>query len=226
MKKAAIFGDSLMRGMYWNTQLAKHKLWKNPYPARIAEASGVQLENHSFIGSTISKGRSNFDKYLQKGLECQLLLLEYGGNDSDYDWPKIAATPQQEHLPKTLLPDFEQAYAELINQGISLGMQPVIMTLPPIDAQKYFNWFSRELNQQALLQWLGDIGIIYRHQEAYSLACLRLAKAHDCPVIDLRGAFLLRRDLDDLIGIDGLHPTPLGYELIWQQIAEFFVNFD
>ena len=154
------------------------------------------------------------------------MLLEYGGNDSDYDWPKIAAAPQQKHLPKTLLPDFEQAYGELISQGVSLGMQPVIMTLPPIDAQKYFNWFSRELDQQALLEWLGDIGIIYRHQEAYSLACLRLAKAYDCPVIDLRGAFLLRRDLDDLIGIDGLHPTPLGYELIWQQIAEFFVNFD
>ena len=81
----------------------------------------MQLENHSFIGSTISKGRSNFDKYLQKGLECQLLLLEYGGNDSDYDWPKIAAAPQQKHLPKTLLPDFEQAYGELISQGVSLG---------------------------------------------------------------------------------------------------------
>lgn len=34
MKKAAIFGDSIMRGMFWNEKLAKHKLWQNPYPAR------------------------------------------------------------------------------------------------------------------------------------------------------------------------------------------------
>lgn len=73
-----------------------------------------------------------------KGLHCDLLLLEYGGNDSDYDWPQIAAAPKEEHFPKTMLSVFERAYGELISLGRSLGMQPVIMTLPPIDAQKYF----------------------------------------------------------------------------------------
>ena len=62
MKKAAIFGDSIMRGMFWNEKLAKHKLWQNPYPARIAAESGIEIENHSFIGSTIKRGRAIFDK--------------------------------------------------------------------------------------------------------------------------------------------------------------------
>ena len=225
MKKAAIFGDSIMRGMFWNEKLAKHKLWQNPYLARIAAESGIEIENHSFIGSTIKRGRAIFDKVRNKGLHCDLLLLEYGGNDSDYDWSQIAAAPKEEHFPKTLLSVFEHAYGELISLGRSLGMQPVIMTLPPIDAQKYFNWFSRKLDKQALMQWLVDIGIIYRHQEAYSLACARLALQYSCPLIDLRSAFLLRKDLDTLIGVDGLHPTPAGYEVIWQQIAAFFLKF-
>ena len=225
MKKAAIFGDSIMRGMYWNEEAAKHKLWKNPYPEQIAEQCGVELANHAFVGSTIERGWAIFDKALAKGLDCELLLLEYGGNDSDYEWPEIAADPTGEHPPKTLLPEFEQSYGQLIAKGQSLGMQPILMTLPPIDAQRYYNWFSKDLDQQALMQWLGDIGIIYRHQEAYSLACARLALHYSCSLIDLRGAFLLRKDLDQLIGLDGLHPTPLGYELIWQQIEDFFLKF-
>ena len=106
MKKAAIFGDSIMRGMFWNEKLAKHKLWQNPYPARIAAESGIEIENHSFIGSTIKRGRAIFDKVRNKGLHCDLLLLEYGGNDSGYDWAQNAAAPQEEHFPQNQLSVF------------------------------------------------------------------------------------------------------------------------
>ncbi len=225
MIQAAIFGDSLMRGMYWNEQLAKHKLWKNPFLPQIAADCGVELENHSFIGSTVRRGLAAFERMLKKGLHCELLLLEYGGNDADFDWPKIAAAPQEQHQPKTPLPLFEQLYGKLITLGRSLGMQPVLMNLPPVDAQKYFRWFSRELDKRALRRWLGNIDIIYRHQEAYSLACTALARQYDCPLIDLRTPFLLRHDLDQLICADGLHPTPAGYELIWQQLTAFFLKF-
>ena len=63
--------------------------------------------------------------------------------------------------------------------------------------------------------------VSYTHLDVYK----RQALQYSCPLIDLRSAFLLRKDLDTLIGIDGLHPTPAGYEVIWQQIAAFFLKF-
>jgi len=103
-------------------------------------------------------------------------------------------------------------------------MKPILMTLPPIDAHKYFTWFSSKLNREALLHWLGDIDIIYRHQEMYSLAVARLAAAFSCPLIDLRSAYLPQYKLDELIGPDGIHPTPAGYRLIWEEIRRFFAQ--
>lgn len=226
MKKADIFGDSIMRGMYIDETSGKRKLWKNDYLAKINEQSSVQIKNHALIGSTVTRGRQIFDRSVERGLQCDYLLLEYGGNDSDYLWEEIAAAPMQEHLCKTPLPQFERAYAALIEKGLELNMQPVLMTLPPVDAQRYFNWFSRELDQQALMRWLGDVNVIYRHQEAYSLATARLALRYCCPLIDLRGVFLLRDDFNELISCDGLHPTAQGYSLIWDAISKFFVNFN
>lgn len=220
--KAAIFGDSIMRGMYWDEEAAKYQIWHNDFLGDIQEASGIELVNHALVGSTVERGQTNFDKAVAKGLDCQLLLLEYGGNDCDFDWASIAEQADREHLPKTPLQVFENAYAGLINKARALNMKPILMTLPPIDARKYFAWFSSKLNPEPLLHWLGDINIIYRHQELYSLAVARLAAAFTCPLIDLRSAYLPKHKLDELIGPDGIHPTPAGYRLIWGEILRFF----
>ncbi|NLF80011.1 MAG: SGNH/GDSL hydrolase family protein [Clostridia bacterium] len=220
--KAAIFGDSIMRGMYWDEEAAKYQIWHNDFLGDIEAAGGFELVNHALVGSTVERGRANFDKVVAKGLDCQLLLLEYGGNDCDFDWAGIAEQADREHQPKTPLQAFEKAYAGLITKARSLHMKPVLMTLPPIDAHKYFAWFSRKLNPEPLLHWLGDINIIYRHQELYSLAVARLAAAFSCPLIDLRSAYLPQHKLDGLIGVDGIHPTPAGYQLIWGEILRFF----
>lgn len=224
VKQAAIFGDSIMRGMYWDEKQVKYKIWPNTYLAKIKALSGVEVNNHAQVGCTVERGLQLFDKALAKGLDCQMLLLEYGGNDSDYDWETVAAAADRSHLPKTPLPRFEQVYTRLINKGWQLGMKPILMTLPPIDAEKYFAWFSRKLDKDALKRWLGDIGVIYRYQEMYSLVVTKLAKRFSCPLIDLRSVFLPKHRLEPLIGLDGLHPTVAGYTLIWEEIKRVMIK--
>jgi hypothetical protein len=42
MSKLAIFGDSIMRGVYWDAVAAKYKVWANPYLAQLEAKTGVK----------------------------------------------------------------------------------------------------------------------------------------------------------------------------------------
>ena len=83
------------------------------------------------------------------------------------------------------------------------GVQPVLMTLPPIDSARYFDFISRRSDGQRILTWLGDVGRIYRHQELYSDTVAALAMSEGLPLIDVRRQFLPLRDLPRL----GICPT-------------------
>ncbi len=221
MKTLAVFGDSIMRGVYWDEISGKYKVWRNPYLSEIERQTGLQINNHSQMGSTITRGRMLFDKAISRGLACDYLLLEFGGNDCDYDWQRISAAPDQKHLPKTPLALFEDNLEKFITKARSLNMQPLLLALPPINAQKYFAWLSKNLDKKAILHWLEEVTAIYRQQELYSLATIKMAEGKTCPLIDVRSAFLVKHDQDELIGSDGLHPTIKGHNLIWKIISQY-----
>ncbi|MEG1538283.1 MAG: SGNH/GDSL hydrolase family protein, partial [Clostridiales bacterium] len=179
--KIVIFGDSVMRGLYWDEESGSYKVWKNPFPHRIAENQGVEIINQAQVGHTIERGELTIEKALAKGLDCQIALLEYGGNDCDYNWAAIAENPHIEHQPNTPLPRFREIYQRIIAKLRQQQIIPVVMALPPIHSQRYYTWFSQSLNQENLLTWINDVNIIYRHQECYSLEAERIGLENDCP---------------------------------------------
>ena len=65
---------------------------------------------------------------------------------------------------------------------------------------------------------MGDVNMIYRWQELYSFVVFSFMKTIGVPVIDVRREFLRRQDLPELIGMDGMHPTRKGYELIVETV--------
>ena len=99
------------------------------------------------------------------------------------------------------------------------GVQPVLMTLPPIDSARYFDFISRRSDGQRILTWLGDVGRIYRHQELYSDTVAALAMSEGLPLIDVRRQFLPLRDLPRLIAADGIHLTIPGYRRLFDTLA-------
>jgi len=103
----------------------------------------------------------------------------------------------------------------------SAGVQPVLMTLPPIDGQRYFRFISQKTDGGSVLRWLGDVGRIYRHQELYSDAVAALAFAEGVPLIDVRRQFLPQRDLSGLIAADGIHLTMSGYRCLFDTLADW-----
>ena len=70
----------------------------------------------------------------------------------------------------------------------------------------------------------GDANAIYRYQEKYSLAVERLARETDCPLVDLRSAFLEKRSLLPYLCEDGIHPNDAGQKLIHDALAAAAAN--
>ena len=133
----------------------------------------------------------------------------------------MAQSPEEEHLPNTPLPKFIDTLKEMALSLRSRGIQPMLMTLPPLDAEKYLGFIGRRgADTKAVLSWLGDVQMIYRWQEMYSGAVALLAARLDLPLLDVRSRFLSRRDYTSLIARDGIHLTQAGYELIYDSFRE------
>ena len=217
MARAYIYGDSLLKATMPDEQFHYHF----HLPEVMERYSGRQTEvvNRSKMGATVRKGQALLEHDLRRGMQADYALIAYGGNDSDFDWEAIAAAPEQEHLPHTVLPEFIEKLRCAVQELASAGVQPVLMTLPPIDGQRYFQFISRRADGGSILRWLGDVGRIYRHQELYSDAVAALAMTEGLPLIDVRRQFLPMRDLPRYIAADGIHLTMTGYRCLFDTLA-------
>ena len=217
MERAYIYGDSLLKATVPDEEMHYHF----HLPEVMAQYPSDRLEvvNRAKMGATVTKGLSLVAHDAARGIDARWALVAYGGNDSDFDWEAIAAAPEQEHLPHTVLPEFIEKLRCAVQELASAGVQPVLMTLPPIDGQRYFQFISRRADGGSILRWLGDVGRIYRHQELYSDAVAALAMTEGLPLIDVRRQFLPMRDLSRYIAADGIHLTMTGYRCLFDTLA-------
>jgi lysophospholipase L1-like esterase len=214
-----VFGDSVSRGVVFDSALKKYILLRDCFANRIKSSFPVIIKNYSKFGCTVTKGIDLLRRHKNELSGYDYTVLEFGGNDCDYDWAEISAAPEQEHQPKTPIGVFERKYKELIEQVKQCGSHPVLLTLPPIDAERYFTWISRGLNPAAILKWLNDVGHIYRWHERYNLAVCQVAQECRVPLIDIRSAFLEKHDYQSLLCEDGIHPNEEGHRIISAAIS-------
>ena len=208
-----IYGDSIMKATVVE-QGGKMKFTFQQYVQQLEQA-GLEVCNRAKFGATVEKGRQVMEQDLEKAVTARYALLCFGGNDCDHDWQAVAAAPEAAHQPHTVLSAFLQTLTDMARRLLAAGIQPVFMTLPPIDAERYLREISRRgADQTRVLQWLGDTQRIYRFHELYSDAVARLAERLRQPLIDVRTRFLERRDCRSLIAADGIHLTGAGYGLL------------
>lgn len=220
--RIVISGDSILKGVVLNDATRSYtisgRLATEPFSARY----GLEIENKSRFGSTIGKGLTQLERTLAKNGECRAVILEYGGNDCDFDWAAIAADPDGEHLPKTPLPDFCAQLRAAVGALRARGIDAVLTNLPPISAERYLNWICRAgLDRDAIVRWLGDVSAIYRYQERYSRAIEAVAAELGAPCVDLRGEFLRHRQLEPYLCMDGIHPNEAGQAFIMAAFSAF-----
>lgn len=212
MKKIKIYGDSILKGVMFNEELNRYKLFG--YRFEELKDNGIEVENNCRMGATINQGFEIMKDTLEDCDKDTVVVLEYGGNDCNYNWAEVSDNPQGEFLPNTPEDTFQKTYLEMVDYARSKGATVAICNLVPIDSERFINWVSRGLNYNNIMHWMGDINRISRWQEYYSHLAEKVANIAKCPILDLRSSFLTRRTIQDMIGIDGIHPSSLGHSLI------------
>lgn len=215
-----LFGDSVAKGVVFDSIRRKYRVLKDCFAASIEAAENLSVTNYSKFGCTITKGREILERHAAELSSYDFTVFEFGGNDCDFDWHAIGEDPHGEHLAKTPLDVFEQEYREAVRFTREHGGNPVLLTLPPIDAHRYFNWFTQGENVENILQWLGDIDRIYRWHEMYNLAVCRVAMQEGVLLLDISSRFLERSHYEELLCEDGIHPNEKGHELIFESLRE------
>lgn len=218
-KKAVIWGDSIARGVVYDEKSNRYRIAPHTAVSYVAEKTGMEIVNRARMGMTAQGGLALMRADLGAGVHGDVAFLEFGGNDSDFDWRAISENPDANHQPKTPLVDYERDVREMIRLTQENGMAVTLCTLPPIVSERYFDFFSREgLNTANILKWLGDKNKIYRFHERYSLALARLARECSCRLLDLRSAFLEKWDVRPYFCRDGIHPNDEGQLLLGRAV--------
>ena len=214
-----VFGDSILKGVRMeNGSYSRDRSWEE----RLSVQFGLQIRNCSRFGCTVGKALPMIRRQCASMAEGELAVVEYGGNDCDYDWTAISADPEGDYVCKTPLEQFERDFREILQLVKESGRTPVVFTLPPIHSVRYLRFVCRNGNSpERILRWLGDVEAISRWQERYSSMAASAAREMDARLLDLRAAFPRNPDrLKDYLCEDGIHPSRLGQELIYRTVYE------
>ncbi|MDD3334082.1 MAG: SGNH/GDSL hydrolase family protein [Eubacteriales bacterium] len=213
-----VWGDSLARGIIYNENRQRYAISGERCTGRLSEALGCKVENHSVMGATILDGFKNFSSF--PVVPDALCAIEYGGNDCDLDWAAVAEHPKDPIVAKVPLELYTQTLKVFVALVRERGMHPLLVTSPPLDAPRYFDWVTRNVNKQNVLAALGDVNHIYRWQERYTIALRQTAFDLECPLLDIRDWFLALNRYEDYICVDGIHPNDRGHRLIADAVLE------
>jgi len=222
VEKVFIYGDSILRGVVWSEESGRYVVSGGALGMEdIGAAYDLSIVNHSRFGCTAPRGAASVYRQLEAGQEGDLVVLEWGGNDSDFDWARVAETPEAEHNSFTPLHTFADTLRRAITFLRNKGMTVVLGNLPPVCSGRYLNWITRGgLSRDSILRFLGDENAIYRYQEQYSRQIDCIAAETACPLVDIRGAFLAQRKVESHYCIDGIHPNQAGQSLIKQAFLQ------
>lgn len=217
-----LYGDSIAKGIVYDNEKCRYTPIKENFSNIVANSFKGTIYNAGKFGNTIIRGLSRmYNEVIKKTPD--IVLIEFGGNDCDYKWDDIAQNPDTFHTPKTDISDFRKSLLTMIDELENANIVPILMTLPPLDANKYFKWISKgdPSAEKNILHWLGSEQRIYTWQKSYSEMITEVANKTKTTLVDVRTAFLNYGEYTKLLCKDGIHPNLEGQSLI----ANVFLNF-
>ena len=217
----AIFGDSIGKGVMYDPITGRYEANRG-FVSMLEKHWGARAVNYTRFGHTVGKGLKMLEKKLESIRACDFVFLEFGGNDSDFSWKAIASDPEALYAPKTPLSEFVSLYKKLISTVCEAGLMPIVLNLPPIDHNMYFDRVRHGCNGENILKFLkGDKTVISRWHGNYSEEIGKLCGEIGVKMIDIRSAFA-GRELSELLCPDGIHPNEKGHKLICATILKEF----
>ena len=216
-----LFGDSIAKGVSFDAVHQKYTLLKNSFPNLLQEKGGLSISNFAKFGCTAGKGLDIIRQKKEKLQNYDFTALEFGGNDCDFDWQDISDHGEGEYTPKTPLSLFKEVYCQMVDEIRSAGSQPILLSLPPIDAKRYFAWISKGKSPENILKWIGDVEHIYRWHEMYNLVAFEVSREKSVPIINITNRFLENHHYQTFICEDGIHLNEKGHQLVYEALSAF-----
>ena len=146
-----------------------------------------------------------------------------------YDWQAIAVNPGGHHDPKTDLVAYKALYINRIAQARAHGEEPVLVSLPIMDEDRFFAYITRGMSMQErknVLYWLGGKTERLRNMHAiYNLALFRLASTQCVHIIDITSPMLECAHYDHLLESDGVTLSAEGQRLVDNELSSLVSRF-
>ncbi|MBX4260061.1 SGNH/GDSL hydrolase family protein [Clostridium estertheticum] len=216
------YGDSITKGIIYDDKKSKYATLKENFTSIIDNKIKGPVYNAGKFGNTIIRGALKmYNDVIKKSPD--IVLVEFGGNDCDYKWDEIAKNPEMEYKPNTDIYTFRETLLSMIETLKNNHIMPVLLTLPPLDPLKYFNWISKEDSaaEENILHWLGTKDRLFTWHNSYSKMITEVANETDTVLIDVRSEFLKHNDYTRFLCKDGIHPNIEGQSLIATVILNF-----
>lgn len=222
-----VFGDSILKGVQPDPVRRRYFVNDNLGLGAIAGRYGLSVQNFSKLGCTIGKAWLYVQKMFTR-IDADMVLMNFGGNDCDFNWAQIAESPLNVHRPNTELEDFSRTYGRIVDHVKAQRRLPVLSTLVPVQKDKYIDYICRRdnLDRDNVKLWMENNAIeLDSLQDSYSDAVRSVALSREIPVVDVRSAFLSQRDFDSLMCDDGIHPNARGQKLIHDCFENFMGDY-
>ena len=146
-----------------------------------------------------------------------------------YNWQAIAANPSGQHEPVMDLVAYKAQYTNKIAQARAHGQEPVLVSLPIMDENRYFAFITRGMSMQErknLLYWLGGKTERLRNIHAlYNLSLFRLAAQQCVHIIDITSPMLASAHYEQLLEQDGVTLSPEGQQLVDTELSTLISRF-
>lgn len=146
-----------------------------------------------------------------------------------YNWQAIAANPSGQHEPVMDLVAYKAQYTNRIAQARAHGQEPVLVSLPIMDENRYFAFITRGMSMQErknLLYWLGGKTERLRNIHAlYNLSLFRLAAQQCVHIIDITSPMLASAHYEQLLEQDGVTLSPEGKQLVDNELSTLISRF-
>lgn len=157
-----------------------------------------------------------FNTTTLKLMDRTILIMPESG--LQFDWKAIASNPSGHHEAQTSLVAYKALYTNKIAQARARGLEPVLVSLPIMDENRYFASITRGMSMQErknILYWLGGKTERLRNIHAlYNLALFRLAAVQCVHIIDITSPMLACTYYSDLLAQDGVTLSPAGESVV------------
>ena len=217
--KVTVYGDSILKGVLLEGgKYVVNRDWER----QLGEMFHLTIRNCARFGGTIMKMLPLIRRDSGAAApEEEIVVLELGGNDCDFDWAAISREPDEHYECKTPPREFLRRYREAVDLIRRSGRIPVLMNLPPVHSKRYLRYICRDgLSMANILSWLGNVEVISQWQSRYSRMVEQVAAEMHVKLIDIRRAFPKDpRALEPLLCEDGIHPSRLGQKLIFDTLC-------